>query len=95
MENRKAKCSGYGMFTGIFWVIALGIILGVVLGVPLKAGDGWDSSELAALLATGIGLAYILLSVVGWFRFGLWRPIRYRTPWICRTARWRPNNWPR
>ena len=66
MENRKAKCSGYGMFTGIFWVIALGIILGVALGVPFKAGDGWDSSELAALLGTGIGLAYIILSVIDW-----------------------------
>ena len=66
MENRKAKCSGYGMFTGILWVIALGLILGVAIGIPLKAGEGWDSSQLAALLATGIGLAYIVLALVDW-----------------------------
>lgn len=66
MENRKNKCSGYGMFTGIFWVISLGIICGVALGFPLKAGPGWDSSELAALLATGLGLAYIVLSIIDW-----------------------------
>ena len=66
MEKRKIKCSGYGMFTGIFWVVALGIVLGVLIGIPLQADSGWDLSELAALLATGIGMAYIVLSFVDW-----------------------------
>lgn len=66
MENRKAKCSGYGMFTGITWVIALGVLLGILLGLRLGANRGWDASELSALLATGIGLAYIALSLVDW-----------------------------
>ena len=66
MEKRKVKCSGYGMFTGIFWVLALGIVFGVLVGIPLGADKGWDLSELAALLATGIGLAYVALSLVDW-----------------------------
>ena len=66
METRKAKCSGYGMFTGICWVIALGILLGAALGFFLKADAGWDASELAALLATGIAGAYILLAGADW-----------------------------
>lgn len=66
MEKRKVKCSGYGMFTGIFGVVALGIVFGVLIGIPLGAGQGWDLSALAALLATGIGLAYIALSLVDW-----------------------------
>ncbi|MGD9780848.1 MAG: hypothetical protein AB7V14_01705 [Kiritimatiellia bacterium] len=66
MEKRKAKCSGYGMFTGFFGVVALGIVFGVLIGIPLDADQGWDLSALAALLATGIGLAYIVLSLVDW-----------------------------
>ena len=66
MEKRKVKCSGYGMFTGIFGIVALGIVFGVLIGIPLGAGQGWDLSALAALLATGIGLAYIALSLVDW-----------------------------
>ena len=66
MEKRNSKCSGYGMFTGIYWVIGLGVVLGVLLGIPFKAGADWERSQLAALLASGIGLAYILLSLVDW-----------------------------
>ena len=36
MEKRKAKCGGYGMLTGICWIIALGILLGIVLGLPFQ-----------------------------------------------------------
>ena len=35
MEKNKAKCCGYGMFTGICWVVGLGIVLGVLLGPEL------------------------------------------------------------
>ena len=66
MEKRNSKCSGYGMFTGIYWVVGLGVVLGVLLGIPFKAGADWERSQLAALLASGIGLAYILLSLVDW-----------------------------
>ncbi len=67
MEKRKAKCCGYGMFTGICWIIGLGIILGVLIGLPFKSDSGWERSQLAGLLATGIAAAYILLSLVDWF----------------------------
>jgi len=66
MDKSKAKSSGYGMFTSICWVIGLGIILGVLLGIPFKAGGEWERSQLAALLASGIALSYILLSLVDW-----------------------------
>ena len=67
MEKRKAKCCGYGMFTGICWVIGLGIILGVLVGLPFKSDSGWERAQLAGLLATGIAAAYILLALVDWF----------------------------
>lgn len=68
MEKRTSKSSGYGMYTGIYWVLALGIVLGILIGLPVKNVEGWEGSpsELAALLVAGIGLAYILLSVVDW-----------------------------
>ncbi len=66
MEKRKSKCGGYGMFTGIYWVIGLGLLLGFLLGIPLKASGDWEHSQLAALLATGIALAYIVLSLIDW-----------------------------
>jgi F0F1-type ATP synthase membrane subunit b/b' len=66
MEKQKAKCSGYGMFTGIYWVIGLGIILGALLGIPFKAEGGWTPSSLATLLALGIALSYLVLSVLDW-----------------------------
>jgi hypothetical protein len=66
MEKRKAKCGGYGMFTNIHWVIGLGILFGVLIGILLHANKGWDTSELAALLANGIALAYIVLSAIDW-----------------------------
>ena len=66
MENRKSKCSGYGMFTGVCWVIGLGIILSVAIGLPLKKSLGDNSSALAALVATGIGFAYVVLSAAVW-----------------------------
>ncbi len=64
MDKSKTKSGGYGMFTGICWVLGLGIVLGVLLGIPLKAGGDWSRLQLAALLANGIALSYILLS---WF----------------------------
>jgi hypothetical protein len=67
MDTGKAKCSGYGMFTGIYWIVGLGIVFGVALGLVLQAGAGWERSQLAALLATGIALAYVVLSLVDWF----------------------------
>lgn len=67
MEKNKAKCGGYGMFTSIFWVIGLGILLGALLGIPFKPSGVWDLSQLAALLASGIALSYIVLSIVDWF----------------------------
>ena len=66
MENRKSKCSGYGMFTGILWVVPIGIVLGAAIGLSAGFGRGLDPSRLAALLATGIGLAYVLLSILDW-----------------------------
>ncbi len=67
MDKSTAKRNGYGMFTSICWVIGLGIILGVLLGIPFKAGGDWERSQLAALLASGIALSYIVLSLVDWF----------------------------
>lgn len=67
MEKNTAKCGGYGMFTSIYWVAGLGLVFGVLLGIPLHAKDGWDPSELAGLISTGIGIAYILLSLLDWF----------------------------
>lgn len=66
MEKGKSKCGCYGMFTGIYWVIGLGVVLGALLGLPLKANGDWELSQYAALLATGIALAYIVLSVIDW-----------------------------
>lgn len=66
MEKCKSKCGCYGMFTGIYGVVGLGILLGVLLGVLFKANGGWEKSQLAALLATGIALSYIVLSAIDW-----------------------------
>jgi len=69
MDQRKTTTGGYGMFTRIHWVIALGILLGIAIGIPLRTTDGWENTRasLAALLASGIGLAYILLSLLDWW----------------------------
>ncbi|MDD2240900.1 MAG: hypothetical protein PHI93_09615 [Kiritimatiellae bacterium] len=68
MVTRKSKITGYGMVTGIYGVLGLGVLLGILIGLPLRRIDGWQGSlsELAALLAAGIGLAYILLAIVDW-----------------------------
>ena len=67
MEKSKAKCSScYGMFTGIYGVVALGVVLGVVLGLPFKPEIGYSRSELAALLAIGIAVAYAVLAALDW-----------------------------
>ena len=68
MDKRKSKCKGYGMFTGIFGVVALGLLLGALIGFPVRNVDGWQNSpsEWAAVLACGISLAYILLSGLDW-----------------------------
>lgn len=62
--DKKSKCGGSGMLTRICWVVGAGIILGVLLGLAFKAGSGWDRSQLAALLTSGIALAYVLLAIV-------------------------------
>ncbi|HAL92535.1 MAG TPA: hypothetical protein DCM68_05860 [Verrucomicrobia bacterium] len=54
------------MFTGILWVVALGIVLGAAIGIPIGVDKTWDVSKLSALLATGIGLAYVVLSILDW-----------------------------
>ena len=71
MEKRKAKCGGYGMFTGIFGIVGLGIVFGALLGIPFKSGDGFSQSELAALLTTGFAIAYVVLSAIDWLAQGL------------------------
>ena len=75
MDKRKKNCSGYGMFTGIYWVVALGVVLAFLLGLPIQKNEGWGGSpsEWAALLVCGIGLAYIVLSVVD--LFSQWRSL--------------------
>lgn len=69
MEIGKSKCIGFGMFTNVFWVFALGVLLAVLMGIPIRLTEGWaeSPSELAALLVCGIGLAYAVLSIVDWF----------------------------
>jgi len=67
IEKSKAKCSScYGMFTGIYGVVALGVVLGVLLGLPFKPEIGYSRSELAALLAIGIAVAYAVLAALDW-----------------------------
>jgi F0F1-type ATP synthase membrane subunit b/b' len=68
MDKRKSKCRGYGMFTGIYWIIALGVLLGILIGIPIRNTEGWQGSpsEWAGLLVAGLGLAYILLSAFDW-----------------------------
>ncbi len=66
MEERKAKCGCYGMFTGIYWIIGLGLVGAALLGLRYNGGGEWTPSLLAALLATGIAIAYVGLSAVDW-----------------------------
>ena len=68
MEKRKTKCSGYGMFTGIYGVMGLGLLLGILIGLPVRTVDGWQNSpsEWAAVIACGIALAYTVLSGLDW-----------------------------
>lgn len=66
MEKRKAKCGGYGMFTGICGIVGLGIVLGALLGIPFKPEGKWTLSDIAAVLANGIALAYVLLAALDW-----------------------------
>ena len=62
---RKVKCGGYGMFTGIYGIVGLGILFGILLGIPFKP-DEWTLSDLAAVLATGMALAYVVLAAIDW-----------------------------
>ena len=71
MEKRKAKCGGYGMFTGICGIVFLGIVFGFLLGIPFKSADGWTPSELAALATTGLAIAYLVLSAFDWIAQGI------------------------
>jgi hypothetical protein len=66
METHKAKCGGYGMVTGIYWVTGLGILFGALLGLRYHGDGEWPPSLIAALLATGIACAYILLAALDW-----------------------------
>ena len=65
MEKRKVKCGGYGMFTGIYGIVGLGILFGILLGIPFKP-DEWTLSDLAAVLATGMALAYVMRAAIDW-----------------------------
>lgn len=65
MEKRKVKCSGYGMFTGICGIVGLGILFGILLGIPFKPEE-WTLSDGAAVLATGLALAYVVLAAIDW-----------------------------
>ena len=65
MDQRKAKCSRYGMFTGILNVGILGVVLGALLAIPFKPAV-WTCSDVAALLAAGLALAYVLLGAGDW-----------------------------
>ena len=65
MEQRKAKCSRYGMFTGILYIGILGLVFGAGLAVPFKP-ETWTCSDVASVLATGIALAYVLLGAADW-----------------------------
>lgn len=65
MDQRKAKCGRYGMFTGILNVGLLGLVLGAGLAVPFQP-EVWSGSDVAALLATGFALAYVLLGAADW-----------------------------
>ena len=67
MEKNKAKCCGYGMFTGICWVVGLGLVLGILLGVAFNRDDLGSPSRWAAALALGISLAYVVLAALDWF----------------------------
>lgn len=60
----KGKCSGYGMFTGIFGILVIGIVLGVVLGFVGLAPENRDIGAWAASMAYGLVMAYILLAAV-------------------------------
>ena len=65
MEKRKVKCGGYGMFTGIYGIVGLGILFGILLGIPFKPAE-WTLSDVAAVLATGMALAYVVLAAIDW-----------------------------
>lgn len=65
MEKRKVKCGGYGMFTGIYGIVGLGILFGILLGIPFKPEE-WTLSDGAAVLATGMALAYVVLAAIDW-----------------------------
>ena len=65
MDQRKTKCGGYGMFTGIYGIVGLGILFGVLLGIPFKPA-AWTPSDAATVLATGLALAYVVLAAIDW-----------------------------
>ena len=66
METHKAKCGGYGMFTRISWVFLLGILFGFAIGLPFTPETGWTLSDISAVFANGIALAYLLLASFDW-----------------------------
>ncbi|NLB66752.1 MAG: hypothetical protein GX803_09815 [Lentisphaerae bacterium] len=68
MDKPKKNSRGCDVLSGIFGILALGLILAILIGIPMRGIDGWQGSpsELSALLATGIGLAYIVLAALQW-----------------------------
>ncbi len=66
MDKRKAKCGGYGMFTGVCGIVILGLLFGFALSFPFKPEEGWTPSDLAAVGACGIAIAFIVLSALDW-----------------------------
>ena len=66
MDKRKAKCGGYGMFTGVCGIVGLGLVFGLALSFPFKPEDGWTPSDLAAVGSCGMAIAFTVLSALDW-----------------------------
>ena len=66
MDKRKAKCGGYGMFTGICGIVGLGLVCGFALSIPFNPENGWTPSDLAAVGSCGMAIAFTLLSAMDW-----------------------------
>ena len=66
MDKRKAKCGGYGMFTGICGIVGLGLVCGFALSFPFHPENGWTPSDLAAVGSCGMAIAFTILSALDW-----------------------------
>jgi hypothetical protein len=68
MDKGKTKCRGYGMFTGILWVVGSGAGMAAAAWIPIRGSEWWagSPSDFAALLACGVGLGYVAMSALDW-----------------------------